>query len=145
MSNIETIEVLYNDCYGEWKPSDKAIELYNKLKRESDPSFTEEDHYCWIERHDPILLQVYHDLGDEFDDKNFSNTKVEVIPKKDRNYYEITQYDGREVVTISPLIYELELLKKDIMNIIMNKEKLDQDKLMEIKDIINNHESKYDE
>ena len=63
MINEERIEVLYNTCYGGWGISDKAMELY-KLRNINDNSMEYEcdELLC---RTDPILIQIYNELGDD--------------------------------------------------------------------------------
>ena len=63
----EEIEILINICYGGWNISKKAIDLY-KLRN---PNFniTESDFDYYFHRNDDILIQIYKELGDDFDDK----------------------------------------------------------------------------
>ena len=56
----EEIEVLLNDCYGGWVISNKARELYKLRKTENSNNYS-------TKRSDPILIQIYKELGDEFD------------------------------------------------------------------------------
>ena len=71
MTNEEVIEVLYNNNYDYvwWKISKKAIELYKLRKNVTE---FELDFCC---RNDTILVQIYKELSDNFDDK-FSITKI---------------------------------------------------------------------
>ena len=82
--NEELIEVLYNNNYdyAGWKISKKAIELY---KLRNNTTKFELDFCC---RNDPILVQIYKELGNDFDDK-FSITQIKKILKKYENYYYI--------------------------------------------------------
>ena len=98
----EEIEVLYNGCYGGWGISDKAKELYTSRQIKNDT-------YYLRRRSNTILVQIYKELGNEFDDK-YSKTKIEKIPKKFENYYYITEYDGLETVEIDYTKYELDNL-----------------------------------
>jgi hypothetical protein len=125
--NEEEIEVLYNDCYGKWAISNKAKELYALRKMNN-------NNKC-RRRSDPILIQIYNDLGDDFDDKKCSDTKIEKIPKKYENYYFISEYDGLETVEIDYTKYQLDNLKQKIKEIleensINNDEKINQLKKM---------------
>ena len=124
-NNEEEIEVLYNNNYGYWAMSDKARKLY-KLRR------TKNSNNC--RRSDPILIQIYKELGDEFDE-NCSDTKIEKIPKKYEKYYFISEDDGLETVEIDYTKFELDNLKQKIKeilenNIIDNDEKIDKFKKM---------------
>ena len=104
ISEEEEIEVLLNDCYGGWRISNKAIELY-KLRRTKD-SYNRR-------RSDPIFVEIYKELGDEFDGGKGSKTGIEKIPKKYENHYIITEYDGLESIEIDYTKYELDHLKKN--------------------------------
>ena len=109
MISEEEIEVLLNDCYGGWQMSNKANELYKIRKTEKYLS----------KRSDPILIQIYKELGDEFDEK-YSKTGIEKIPKKYENHYYISEYDGLEKVEIDYTGYELDHLKQKIKEILEN-------------------------
>jgi len=124
ISEEEEIEVLFNDCYGGWQISNKANKLY-KLRKTKD----------YIrKRSDPILVQIYKELGDEFDGGDNSNTGIEKIPKKYEKYYIISEYDGLESVEIDYTKYELDNLKQKIKEILENNS-MDNDE--KIKQFIN--------
>jgi TRAP-type mannitol/chloroaromatic compound transport system substrate-binding protein len=128
-NNEEEIEVLYNSKYGHWKISNKASELY-ALRRIKDSN------YYLRKRSDPILIQIYKELGDEFDDKKYSNTKIEKIPKKFECYYFISEYDGLETVEIDFTKYELDNLKKNIKEILENNSIDNDEKINKLKKMI---------
>ena len=124
----EEIEILYNKKYGGWTISDKAKELY-KLRTTNN---VDSDFH---ERNDTILIQIYKELGKEFDDKKFSKTLIKKIPKKYEEYYYISEYDGLETVNIDYTKYELDNLIKNIKKILGNNnfdnnEKINQFKKM---------------
>jgi len=108
----EEIEVLLNDCYGGWQISNKAKKLY-ELRR------TKDSNNNIRRRSDPILVQIYKELGDEFDGK-YSKTGIEKIPKKYEKYYIISEYDGLESIEIDYTKYELDHLKQKIKEILEN-------------------------
>ena len=93
----ELIEVLYNKCYGGWGISEKAMELY-KLRIGNNNPITplDVDELC---RGDPILIQIYNELGNEFNGC-YARIQIKKIPKKYENYYYIHEYDGLESVKI---------------------------------------------
>jgi hypothetical protein len=122
----EEIEVLINDCYGGWRISNKAIELYTLRKSEKYLS----------KRSDPILIQIYKELGDEFDEGKYSKTGIEKIPKKYENHYYISEYDGLETVEIDYTKYELDNLKKKLKEIIENISIDNDEKINQFKKII---------
>ena len=129
INNEEEIEVLCNDKYGVWTISSKARELY-KLRTKKDSN------YYIRRRSDPILIQIYKELGDEFDDKKYSNTKIEKIPKKYENYYYISEYDGLETVEIDYIKYQLDNLKKNIKEILENNRIDNDEKINQLKEMI---------
>ena len=109
----EEIEVLLNDCYGGWQISNKAKKLY-ELRR------TKDSNYYLRRRSDPILVQIYKELGDEFDGGKYSKTGIEKLPKKYEKYYIISEYDGLESIEIDYTKYELDHLKQKIKEILEN-------------------------
>ena len=132
IDNEEEIQVLYNNCYGSWKISSLAKKLYisRKMKNKSN------DIYKYLsKRNDPILIQIYKELGKEFDEKN-SKTMIQKIPKKYENYYYIDEYDGLESVQIAYSNYELDNLKKNIKEILENNSIDNDEKINEIKKIV---------
>ena len=127
ISDNEEIEVLYNATYGGWGLSDKANELYTLRKIKN-------SNYYLHRRSDPILVQIYKELGDEFDSK-YSKTKIEKIPKKFENYYYITEYDGLETVEIDFIKYELDNLKQKIKEILENNSIDNDEKINQLNSI----------
>ena len=130
--NEERIEILYNTCYGGWGISDKAMELY-KLRNVNDNSMEliSDEYLC---RTDPILIQIYNELGDEMNSK-WCKIKIKKIPKKYENYYFITEYDGKECVEIDFTKYKLDTMYNKITEILQNTNNNDI-KIMEIEEFI---------
>lgn len=120
----EEIEVLYNICYGGWGISDKARQLYKLRKTDNSNNYLRK-------RTDPILIQIYNELGDEFDGE-YSKTAIQKIPKKYENYYYISEYDGFETVEIDYTGYELNNLKKKIKEILENNSIDNDEKINEL-------------
>lgn len=112
-------KVVVNSCYGGFGLSEKAILRYGEIKGlnlvkiqtshgEGEDRFSSEhyaidgiddgDHYFSyhdIERHDPILVQVVEELGDEANDWATS-LRIADVPD-DAKWY-IDDYDGIETV-----------------------------------------------
>jgi len=132
MVNEEEIEILINICYGDWNISKKAIELY-KL-RSPDYNVTENYFDYYFNRQDPILVQIYKELGDNFDCK-YSKTKIKKILKKYENYYDIDEYDGKECVRINYTKYKLDNIYNKIKEILQSNNN-DNTKINEIKQFI---------
>ena len=112
MINEEEIELLYNNCYGGWRISKKAIELYELRK-----SSKFEGEFCC--RNDATLIQIYKELGDDFDDK-FSRSIIKKILKKYEYYYYIEEYDGKEYVRIDYTKYKLDNIYTKINEILQS-------------------------
>jgi hypothetical protein len=132
MVNEEEIEILINICYGGWNISKKAIELY-KLRN---PSYNVTGNVFdyFFDRHEPILVQIYKELGDNFDDK-YSKTKIKKILKKYENYYDIDEYDGKECVRINYTKYKLDNIYNKIKEILQSNNN-DNTKINEIEQFV---------
>lgn len=127
-NNEETINILFNDCYGGFCVSETAIKLYNKKMSKLNPEHinvnTNDYYYFYDKRHDPVLVEVYNELGRDFHE-DYSNIKIKVIPKKYEKYYHIQEYDGLENIYIETDKYILDNMRKIIKNnSITNDEKI---------------------
>lgn len=85
MTEIIRLKVVINRCYGGFGLSKKAIALMKEYGIEYD--------YNTTERHDPVLVRVVEELGDEANGE-FSKLKVEEITFG----YHIHDYDGKETI-----------------------------------------------
>ena len=130
----ELIEILYNGCYGGWGISDKAVELY-KLRNVNCNNFDDED-LC---RNDPILIQIYNELGKEFNGE-YAKIKIKKIPKKYKNYYYIHEYDGLESVKIDYTNYDKIYTVLSKINGILTSTDNDTIKINEITEFISSYE-----
>jgi len=124
----EEIEILYNNCYGKWKLSDKANELYKLRKDNSNKSYKSR-------RSDPILVKIYYKLGDEFDNK-YSKTKIEKIEKIYEKYYDIEEYDGLESLIIDYNKYNFDLIKNKV-NEILESTMNNDEKISDLQNFMN--------
>jgi len=124
----EEVEVLLNDCYGGWQISNKATKLYELRKIKHSKNYLRR-------RSDPIFVQIYKELGDEFDGGKHSKTGIEKIPKKYENHYYISEYDGLETVEIDYTKYELDNLKKNIKEILENNSIDNDEKINQLKNM----------
>jgi hypothetical protein len=132
MVNEEEIEILINICYGGWNISKQAIELYKLRNPSYNVTKNEFDYY--FNRDNPILVQIYKELGNDFDGK-YSKTKIKKILKKYENYYDIDEYDGKEWVKINYTKYKLDNIYNQIKKILQNNNN-DNTKINEIEQFI---------
>jgi hypothetical protein len=132
MVNEEEIEILLNICYGGWNISKQAIELYKLRSPSYNVSGNDFDYF--FNRHDCILVEIYKELGDNFDGK-CSKTKIKKILKKYENCYEIEEYDGKECVKINYTKYKLDNIYNKIKEILQSNNN-DNAKINEIEQFI---------
>jgi hypothetical protein len=128
--NEEFITVLYNNTYGGFCLSDKAVNIYNERMKKIKDNFEfisyETGPAPTFIRHDPILVEIYNELGCDFNDY-LTNIISTTIPKKYENYYYINEYDGLENVDIDIKQYKLDKIKLAVTNnSVSNDEKINQ-------------------
>jgi hypothetical protein len=75
-----------------------------------DPSFVPINDVWYLARHDPLLIEIYQELGNDFDDSKISKTKVATFSDKYKDFYVIGEYDGLETVSIDMTQYKLHKL-----------------------------------
>lgn len=132
----EMIEVLICGSYGGWGISSKARKKYRDRTEGINKEIPEDSAYYkyGIERHDPILVQIYKELGEEFNHRH-SRAEIEEIPKKYENYYTISEYDGLESVNIDYYRYDKEMYKMNIETILKSEMNNDE-KIEELKKVV---------
>ena len=99
-------KIVYNDCYGEFGLSKKAIQRYCELSGLG-AKFVEDGYsghwelpngdewyHSNLSRDDPFLVQVVEELGKEAN--NGSNLQIVELPAG--TLYRIDEYDGMETV-----------------------------------------------
>jgi hypothetical protein len=116
----DTVQIMYNACYGGFGFSDLAKEEYCKLC----PGATDIDN---IERHDPVMVQIVLDLGPERAGARFAKIELEEIPSRYVNHYSILEYDGMETVRVRYNKYKLDYARL----VLQNKELLSQTEQLE--------------
>ena len=89
-----------------------------------------------FERHDPVFLEIFHELGNDFNAEKYSKIKVKKIPKKYENHYDIHEYDGLERVDILYSKYEADVKSQNIKNIVLHSTMSNDEKIQELKKII---------
>jgi hypothetical protein len=128
-SSTDTFPVLYNNQYGGFGYSKKAISEYNKrvpagaakikvgtgqgIASQALLGKSKVDHekYAYeIDRGDPLMVQVCEKLGNEASDK-YANITIAQVPRKFEKHYFIGEYDGLESVQIDFKGYQLDTIK----------------------------------
>jgi hypothetical protein len=137
----ETIAVLYNHCYGGWTLNPLVTELYNERKKAINPAFKPvtcmpDDYGSVVTRHDPLLVDIYYELGANFDGASYSQTNVETIPAKYKDYYDIQEYDGYETVIINHEKYALGSLKEQLRTLLENTATTDAEKIKAVRQLL---------
>ena len=102
------MEILVNKCYGGFGVSVEAQHLYAKKKgftlREEKTKWGSVELYKdgaffypdW-DRFDPVLLEVFHELGTERFSGDCASVEITEIP--DGTSYNIEEYDGQEWIS----------------------------------------------
>ena len=125
---MDILEVMYNDKFGGYGFSDKAMSEYNEIKLAADPNYV----FCHrgdnIDRSDPVMLEIVKRFGSEANGRH-AIIKIEEIPIIYKDFYTISEYDGDEEVIIHYNQYKV----ATITNIINSDH---PDKLSEIKKVI---------
>lgn len=93
MSDEKTFKVVYNDCYGGFDLSKKALDEYNRRKS------TNILYADAILQTDPVLIDLVETMGKEVN-SNVSKLKIKEFPLKFKNFLNWGEYDGKESVTI---------------------------------------------
>jgi len=109
-----TFPILINTCYGGFGLSEKAVELYTNRKKEIDPLFEYNNEFS-IKRDDPILIQIFHELGDEIND-GYAKLKICNIDNRYKNCYKIHEYDGKESIELLKDKYKLYAINEILDN-----------------------------
>lgn len=126
-NSTETIDVLYNNCYGGYRVSDEAKKLYKE--------YTDNDYhklnYERKERHCPYVIKVFETLGSEKFGGSYSQIKSYKMPIYMEYYYSIHEYDGMEGVEIQG-----EWFKYDMIQFVIKSEMSDTQKVEIVKMII---------
>ena len=122
----ETIEILFNSYYGGFYPSNKATELYNMRIQEMNLDFIPIKTCLHIKRHDKLLVQIFHELGEEFTNMKCNTIETYIILKKYENYYNIDKYEGIEYVSIDINKYRLDKISEILVSNNNNDDKINE-------------------
>ena len=128
----DTFSVLINTCYGGFGLSKEAVELYLNRKKVSDPMF--KYHRSDLDREDPILIQIYYELGDKINGQS-SEIDIVKINNKYKDCYHIHEYDGSERIKIDYNKYRLIKIRNDICEILNNNLLSSDEKISKIKEL----------
>lgn len=93
------MKVLFNNCFGGFSISKKALELYRKKKNivglEIKDEWDDYENYCCYTRTDETLIEVVEELGAE---ANGSCAELAIAEVPDGSYWHIDEYDGAEEI-----------------------------------------------
>jgi len=117
----DRITVLYCCCYGGWRLSPKAASLLGRNEYGT----------RYRSRHDPKLVEIWQELGAEFDGKH-SKTKAQYVLAKYADFYNISEYDGSETISIRYEDYQVD----QISNILDATKQTDSEKLAAIRRVV---------
>lgn len=103
MSSAATIKILYNNCYGDFNPSDEFEEEY--LRRTGNPINRDSDKF-WNTgpgslRCDPIAIAIVEEFGSKRSSGPNSEIEIREIPAVFARHWDIKEYDGDETVNIN--------------------------------------------
>jgi len=91
------LKVVINACYGGFSLSRYASEIFNNKKglKRGDEEYVDPKYgQIWaIDRHDPDLIAVIEELGN---DANGEYAELKIVEIPDNTLYEIEEYDGTE-------------------------------------------------
>lgn len=96
---METIKVLFNDCYGGFGFSPSFLAEYKARTGKE----IKAAHARWNKelRHDPVAVAIWLEKGSAWcSDRAGSSIQMREIPAVFERYYEITDYDGDESVRV---------------------------------------------
>ena len=85
------VKIVINRCYGGFGLSEAAENRYAELKG-IDPADVV---YYEIERHDPVLVQVVEELGE---DAGYAYSDLQIVEVPAGTRYRIDEYDGFETL-----------------------------------------------
>jgi hypothetical protein len=125
-SDEDTIQVLVNECYGGFSLSEQAKKVYAERTHARDASGNLKKIYDFtLERHDPILVQIYNEFKQTNETFHGSCAKINAvtIPKKYEFFYTIDEYDGKEGLRINHKEYILDQIHDILKRTDINNDK----------------------
>lgn len=106
MSNENTFGILFNICYGGFVFSDLFI---NEFEKEFGDKINKHNYNL---RDDPRAITLFNKLGSETSSGKHSKLKIVYLPNELKEYYYVSEYDGKEDVHVEfDQIYEKLLLE----------------------------------
>lgn len=99
-------KILINTCYGGFGFSKQFLETYElKAAERGVESLLNTDKYTWDTikvRSDPLILEVFEELGSQASSDAFAKLKTKEILESDLEFVKIEEYDGKESIQIDP-------------------------------------------
>lgn len=128
--NNEIYRVVYNDRYGGFDLSKEALKQYN-LK-----SLKNIEYADYIERDDPVLIELVETMGEDVN-SYYSKLKIMEFPYKFKDFLNWNEYDGKEYMSINYDKYLIQMIQK-----VRQQEISPQDKIALINDLFIEYESR---
>jgi hypothetical protein len=112
--DLDLIGYLYNACYGGFSFSEEFVRRMNE-KRVAAGMETETDTWKFTEysneRVDPMVIELYQELGSEASSGYYSQIHITWIPREFLKYVDVHDYDGTESVRVDFKDLDSDLLK----------------------------------
>lgn len=109
------MKVLFNNCFGGFRLSEKVIQMYNERKG------TDYKYSYQLDRgfrDDETLIQIVEELGAEANEDNYTELAIAEIP--DGAHWYINNYDGVETIEYS--MTPICICREENITIFKNKE-----------------------
>lgn len=123
----EMIEVLYNVARGGGMCiSDKALDMFTERKTQKDPSWKEHMFDFDSCRTDPCLIEIYKELGPKQYNDEFSNVYISSVPKRYKDFIEVSYADEYEHLHVNLEKYKLACIRDIVVSDMNNDEKIEK-------------------
>ncbi len=90
------VKIVYS-CYGSFGISQRALDLAKSLAPDDIQWIKANMHLFYIERHNPILVRVVEELGEEANTK-YAKLEIYEVERGSKYRIEVNDYDGHETV-----------------------------------------------
>lgn len=123
-------EIMINECYGEFRFSNLALDKYYTIKYAADPQYVLNNE---IDREDVIMINICKTMGKSANAR-CSNIVIKSIPSIYKKHYSIDEEGGWETIIINYNKAKLDAIQNIINNSLDTIDAIDQ--LNKIKNIL---------